>query len=63
MSKISEIIDADAHQNAYNNKEDACTVVLESTNHILCADTEQAVWEDYIRHGKVDAFPSEVIIA
>ena len=62
MTKISEIIDADAHQ-AHNNSEDACTVVLESTNHILCADTEQAVWEDYIRHGKVDAFPSEVIIA
>ena len=60
---MSKIIDAESYikhdQEAGNGK----TVLNRKQNKIIDTDEVQAVYEDYIRHGCTNAFPSKVITA
>ena len=58
-----KIIDAENYHPNHQAVNSGNTVLNRNQNKIIDADAEQEIWEDYLRHGCKNAFPSKVIIA
>lgn len=58
-----KIIDAESYLKNHQEAGNSNTVLNRNQNKIIDADAEQEIWEDYLRHGCTNAFPSKVIIA